>query len=78
MMEETPNGIPYEYYITSSHGARFILYPDKDATKSDINYAKGYLWAEHDVVQIRIERRDYNENKFREMTKKQAMLKYNK
>jgi len=58
MMEKTPNGIPYEWFVTSSNGARFILYPNKDATDIEIKLAKSYLWLEHDVVSIKIIKRE--------------------
>ena len=56
MLETTPNGILYEWFVTSSNGARFILYPNKNATNTEIKIAKVYLWMEHDVISIQIKK----------------------
>ena len=55
-METTPNGIPYEWFVTSADGARFILYPNKTVTNTEIKIAKAYLWMEHDVISVQIKR----------------------
>lgn len=53
-LEQTTNGIPFEENITSSHGAAFILYPQSNHTKEDIDQAKRELRDQRDVVSIRI------------------------
>jgi len=53
-MEQTPNGIKYNWYLTGPQGARYELHPEKHHTKEDINIAKSYLNIEHDAVKIYI------------------------
>ena len=52
----TENGIPYEWYVTGSNGAHFILLVGEGHTMKDIVAAKRWLRREHDPVCIRWER----------------------
>jgi hypothetical protein len=53
-LEETSNGIPFDEFIASRDGASFILYPNSNHKKSDIEKAKEELKSQRDVIAIRV------------------------
>lgn len=55
-MDQTPNGIDYEWWATGPQGARFELFPRPEHTEDDIQEARGYLMREHDVVSLKVSR----------------------
>lgn len=62
MKEYTGNGILYTWDLAGSAGAAFILFPDANHTKADIDTAKAWLRDNHDVVRLHVatdEDRDY-------------------
>lgn len=52
--EFTPQGIKFDYEITGLNGARFMLFPEKQHTKKDIQNAKVWLKNTRDVVSIKV------------------------
>ena len=50
MNEYTNNGIMYEWELAGSGGASFILFPNSDHTKEQIDAAKQELRNSRDVV----------------------------
>lgn len=53
-MQTTSNGVPYEDHIVSPKGAQFILFPNSDHSKKDVDCAKRELRIMRDVVSIRV------------------------
>lgn len=53
-VEKTTNGIMFTESIISSQGASFILFPEKEHTKSEIEAAKREIHRDRDVVSLRI------------------------
>ena len=54
MMEQTPNGIQYNWELAGANGAAFMLYPSETNTKEDIQAAKLWLKDNRDVVYISV------------------------
>jgi hypothetical protein len=52
--DEIERNLFYRVYLTGPKGARFVLLREKHHTDEDVMIAKGWLRANHDVVQIEI------------------------
>lgn len=64
-MEETSNGIKYEWYLAGPNGASFILHTEAHHTKEDIAQAKAEIRRNQDVVSLRIANDDDRDNEYK-------------
>lgn len=55
-MQETENGVAYNWGLAGPGGAWFVLFREPHHTDKDMEDAKHYLKQERDVVSIRIKR----------------------
>ena len=55
-LPRTGNGIRYDGYVTGPQGMRFVLFPEKHHGPAELKAAKVWLYENHDVVTIRVER----------------------
>lgn len=53
-LEETPNGVEFDWGLAGAAGAWFVLYPKQGHTKQDCNNAKAWLRTQRDVVSCRV------------------------
>jgi hypothetical protein len=55
-MQETPNGVVYDWGLAGPGGAWFNLFREPHHTQEDIDKAKRHLRNERDVVSIKVRR----------------------
>lgn len=65
MLETTSNGVPYTWELAGSEGAAFILFPEPEHTKEQVNAAIAELRFQRDVVHLRLANDDDRDHLYR-------------